>query len=877
MTRSGASDVQSRTAVGAGPRILTPDQRPRVFISSTLAEMAPERLAARRAVETLRLIPVMFELGARPHPARALYRAYLAQSHVFVGLYAERYGWVAPGEDVSGLEDEYLLSGGLPKLVYIRTPAPQREERLKRLLDRIRDDDQVAYKSFSDADELERLLREDLAVLLGERFLLGHPEPDAELVGQLSAPEAPTVRPLPKPLTGLVGRKREVAEIERLIDDGARLITLVGPGGIGKTRVALEVAHRADAGHPGLSVFVPLDTVRDPVAVLPAIGAALGIGLDTTVPAVDALSRGLRDSVMLLVLDNMEQVLRSAAEITELLQRCPGVTAVVTSRAPLRVRGERQVAIGPLAMPNGDRGDLDRYAAVQLFLERAREVRPGLTLDDAQDADAVAELTKRLEGIPLALELAAARSGTLPPKALLSRVRSALDLGAGAADAPARQRTLRDTIAWSEELLPAEQRLLLAELSVFEGPWTLADAEAVAGDTTGDVLEAVGGLVEHSLVYPSPSALGEPRFRLYEAVRAYAAQRLDADQREAAEARFVDRMVAVIHELDAGFRSPDHARWRSEFRLLWPDLRRAMELALARGDAERAGHLTRAWVGLWMDGRADQIADLMQQALELADEVQPPDHGGVVLAAAGLAFNTGDEARARALIERYAHGLELPPEPELPGTVELYLGYLSAGTGDLAGAEEHLRRSSELLSSCGTGGGWIEAFTHNGLGSLYALRGDLPAAYAELHLSGELGRRYGNVAAEMQSSVFSAALRLQAGEVDEAARLLGIAAGIVERYPFYEANAYCVEIAGAVALARGDAAAAARALGAGAALREVVGARVWPLLAAVRAAIEQNVRTALPAETYEREFSQGLQIDLMTLAAVVRNLAGVTA
>src|SRR5215471_19292718 len=156
----------------AQPSILTPDQRPRVFVSSTLQELAAERAATRAAVEALGLIPVMFELGARPHPARALYRAYLAQSHVFVGLYFERYGWVAPGEEVSGLEDEYLLSGGLPRLVYLKAPAPGREDELNGLVARIRDDDTVAYKTFTSADELEQLVHDDLAVLLSERFLL---------------------------------------------------------------------------------------------------------------------------------------------------------------------------------------------------------------------------------------------------------------------------------------------------------------------------------------------------------------------------------------------------------------------------------------------------------------------------------------------------------------------------------------------------------------------------------------------------------------------------------------------------------------------------------------------------------------------------------
>ena len=180
--------------------IRTPDQRLRVFVSSTLGELANERVAARRAIEALHLTPVMFELGARPHPARALYRAYLDQSHVFLGMYWERYGWVAPDESVSGLEDEYLLSDSLPRLVYLKTPAPDREPRLRELIDRIQTDDTVAYKRFEDVDEIERLITEDLAVLLSERFL----EPDDDAT---PASTAWGVR-LPLPASRIVGRDR---------------------------------------------------------------------------------------------------------------------------------------------------------------------------------------------------------------------------------------------------------------------------------------------------------------------------------------------------------------------------------------------------------------------------------------------------------------------------------------------------------------------------------------------------------------------------------------------------------------------------------------------------------------------------------------------
>ena len=343
-------DAGVTSSTSSAARILTPDQRPRVFISSTLQELASERAAARTAIDALRLIPVMFELGARPHPARALYRAYLAQSHVFVGVYYERYGWVAPGEEVSGLEDEYLLSGTLPRLVYLKAPAPGREPRLSELVDRIRDDDSVAYKTFSTADELAALLRDDLAVLLGERFLLD----DAGALGDAAHPSAAASASLPHPVSSLLGREPEIEELAALLAAGTRLVTVVGPGGIGKTRVALAVAERWAANDPGSVAFVPLESVDDPSDVLPGIASAIGLGLDRGVPPLDALAGAFGRRPYLLLLDNVEQVLESAGDIAALLSRCPGVAVLATSRAALRLRGERLAPLGPLTLPDDD-------------------------------------------------------------------------------------------------------------------------------------------------------------------------------------------------------------------------------------------------------------------------------------------------------------------------------------------------------------------------------------------------------------------------------------------------------------------------------------------------------------------------------------------
>ena len=432
------------------PRILTPDQRPRVFVSSTLQELADERAAARAAIDALRLIPVMFEMGARPHPARALYRAYLAQSHVFVGIYFARYGWVAPGEDVSGLEDEYQLSGELPRLVYVKAPAPDREPRLGELLSRIRDEDTVAYKAFGSRDELQQLLREDLAVLLAERFLL--PPAAVEAVAGVQPVAVPQTTP------GAFASEQSARAGSGDLRRGGFVHLGCPPRYSGRSwrdrQDPCRLGGGASTGRTSPVSFVSLDAVDEPTAVLPEVAASIGLGLDSGLSALDALTAAFADRPFLLVVDNFEQVQAAAPDFAKLLVACPKVSVLARSRIPLKVRGERLVPLGPLELPAGDdRIASEQSAAVRLFVDRARAVRPAFSLEDPGDRDAVVQLCRRLDGIPLALELAAGRSALLAPRALLDRIGTALDLSAGASDLPGRQRTLRDTLAWSLHLL----------------------------------------------------------------------------------------------------------------------------------------------------------------------------------------------------------------------------------------------------------------------------------------------------------------------------------------------------------------------------------------------------------------------------------------
>ena len=518
--------------------IRTPDQRLRVFVSSTLQELAAERQAVRDAVTRLRLVPVMFELGARPHPPRQVYRSYLAQSEVFVGVYWQSYGWVAPGEQVSGLEDEYLLSAGLPRLIYVKSPAPERESRLAGMLTRIRDDGDVSYQHFSAAAELQRLVENDLAVLLSERFGMAS-SGDGAAGGESLAGAVPV------PATPLVGRDDDAAAVGDLVRaEGVRLVTLTGPGGVGKSRLAVEVAQRLGPGFEDGVRFVELGSVRAAELVTAAIAAALGLSTSGGRLITD-LKSYLRARRLVLVLDNFEQVVGAAPLVAELLGAAPGVVALVTSRMVLRLSGEHEFPVPPLLVPppgaGGDAADVQRCASVRLFVQRAQAASAGFELTSG-NAGAVAEICRRLDGLPLAIELAAARVRLLPPQALLARLGDRMGLlTGGARDLPERQRTLRSTLDWSFDLLSGGEQALFARLGVFAGTFDLPAAEAVcaaAGPAVpgraGHVMDTLGSLVDSSLVQPQVRD-GEPRFGLLETIREYALERLrdGADWREA--------------------------------------------------------------------------------------------------------------------------------------------------------------------------------------------------------------------------------------------------------------------------------------------------------------------------------------------------------
>jgi predicted ATPase len=679
--------------------IRTPDQRVRVFISSTLGELAAERRAVRDAVRRLRLVPVMFELGARPYPPRPVYRAYLAQSQVFVGIYWQSYGWIGPGEQISGLEDEYRLSAGLPRLIYVKTPAPDREPRLTELLARIKDTAEVSYQHFSEPAALQQLVEDDLALLLSERFEMAAPHDDA-------TDKAALAGALPVPPTPLVGRDQAAAAIEDLVvREAVRLVTLTGPGGVGKTRLMVEAARRLGPGFADGTRFVDLAAVSDADLVAAAIAAGLGLNTSAGQLAAD-LEAYLRSRRLLLALDNFEQVMDAAPLLAELLAGAAGLVVLVTSRTVLRLRGEHEFPVPPLPIPpadaDADPAGLLGYASVGLFVERAHAADPGFELTRG-NAAAVAEICRRLDGLPLAIELAAARVRMLPPQAIASRLGERFSLlTGGARDVPQRQRTLKNTLDWSFGLLSPEEQELFARLGVFAGSFGLPAAEAVGG---GQVMDTLSALVDGSLVR-TQAAGGEPRFSLLETIREYALERLrERGDWTGAHDRHASYFVGMAEPADADLAGPGQLVWLDRLETDHDNLLAAMSWLVEHGPLEPAVHLFLVtWRFWWLRGHVVEFVGLADQMVADSAELPSYEHALALTGVGFVLLANGDEARGRQVFEQSLPLFRQVSEKlgvlQHAGVLAV-LGHLAAIRRDYADACELLDQSRTRLQEIG--------------------------------------------------------------------------------------------------------------------------------------------------------------------------------
>lgn len=596
--------------------IKTPDQRVRVFISSTIGELADERKAATEAIKKLRLTPVLFELGARPHPPRELYRAYLEQSHIFVGIYWNSYGWIAPDMTISGLEDEYILSEGKTRLIYVKQSSGNRDEKLGALLKQIEKSGNVCYRNFSAAEELRELLENDLALLLSEKF-----EQPVQKPEQKSS--------LPVMHTPLLGRERELRELEELITrTEVGLVTLTGTGGTGKTRLAIQLAHNIkDRFKDGL-YYVPLASVTDEKLLPAMIAHVMGL-FDSGKQAIKTtLFDCLCDKHILLVLDNFEQIVGAAVVLSEILERCNCIKIVVTSRTPLHIRGEYIVPIQPLQHPEGERvfssNEILKFPSVELFIQRARAVNPHLPLDD-ENVRAISEICRRLDGLPLAIELAASRTKFLSPVALQSRMNKTLDLlSHGHRDLPDRQKTLRATIDWSYNLLEPSCQNLFRQLSVFSDGWTLDSAQALAQRLRTidcDIMDATEKLLDFGLIrtfsyYNERDATVEPRFTMLQTVLEYATDMLlQSGETQAVKKAHTEYFIELAEQVnpDAWLVSDNPAFDRIERD--YQNLRAAFWNSLEANRHRDAWRVVRALNHCWMiRGRFGEAAQWIEAA-----------------------------------------------------------------------------------------------------------------------------------------------------------------------------------------------------------------------------------------------------------------------
>jgi predicted ATPase/DNA-binding CsgD family transcriptional regulator len=582
------------------------------------------------------------------------------------------------------------------------------------------------------------------------------------------------------PLTPFIGRETEVAEVSVLVTEPAiRLLTLTGPGGTGKTRLAVAVAGRVGPDFFDGVALVSLAPLGDPVLVASAIAQQLGVREGAGASLTNRLKAHLAEKRMLLVLDNFEHLLPAAPLVIDLLRACSSLHVLATSRAPLHLSGERTYPVPPLELPNPRQlpllDDLAQIEAVRLFVDRVQAGKPDFALTDA-NAPAIAEIVHRLDGLPLAIELAAARVPVLSPAALLARLDRRLPLlTGGARDAPERQRTLRDTIAWSHDLLSPKERALFRRLAVFSGGWTLEAAEIVTNrDADLDVFSGLATLVDMSLARSSEQADGEPRFTMLETIRELALEQLEAGEgaevmRQAHGRYCVDLAERLRPQIEGSEGPAILDRLEAEH----GNLRAALTWALERSDAEMLLRLVAAlWKFWWVRNYLTEGRAWSERALAVNGD-WPALRLEVMYAAASFARRQGDLAHAAALGEEGV-GLANARGDNLHAAMLVYLlALVAVDQADLGRArtraEEalvHFRAlpSSHWLASHGI------AITLSTLGEVAGRQGDLAVATPALEEALNIWRQRGDAWGMALALTNLADLALRQGETAVATR-----------------------------------------------------------------------------------------------------------
>lgn len=629
-----------------------------------------------------------------------------------------------------------------------------------------------------------------------------------------AATRAAPLNNLPSQPTRFFGREDDIVALTRTLHDAdTRLVTLTGPGGTGKTRLALRVASSLlDTWTDGV-VFVDLAPISDPRGVMPAMRAALGLWPSAGQPDLQTIAEWLRDKHLLLVLDNLEQVLAAAPEIGDLLALCPAIQVLATSRAPLRLRAEREFPVLPL--PVGDvvaLAESTESAAVRLFFDRARAVRP----DFDEDTEVVARICRQLDGLPLAIELGAASVRLFPPLAIHERLLRRLPLAESSLrDAPARQRTLRDTIAWSYDLLPPSEQALFRRLSIFKGGWMLDGAEAVA---EVDVLQGTEMLIEHSLIQSHPWLDGSPRFTMLETIREFGLDQLsvsaELDDTHRRHAAFLLHLNAESVE---HLRSPRFRSWLQHGDAEIENVRLALDWATIR-EPELALRLARE-VGWYLltRGAFVEAAQRLEQALANANNIPDGLRAGVLFDIGMYATTYGSFETAQANVEQamsiyqqlndqsgiaeclHSFGRIAmwagEPERAKPLFEEAIVRFRQLDSSTLTVACDNLAvvllglgqldRAADMLAE-GLANGerrgdvWASVLTLSSISDLERLRGNLADARQAMRRAMVLLRELQDPRYIAQSIEGCATLALTDGAVEQSVRLLGAASHLRE-------------------------------------------------------------------------------------------------
>jgi len=857
----------------AGPHIRTPDQRLRVFVSSTLQEVAAERVAAREAITHLRLAPVMFELGARPHPPKDLYRAYLDQSDIFIGIYWQKYGWVAPDMPISGLEDEWRLAGDRPKLIYIKAPAPDREPRLKDLLDQVRNDDRVSYKPFATPDELRELIENDLALLLTERFALSQvaaPAPAAETAHHN----------LPLQLTRFIGRETVVDEVRALVST-SRLVTLIGPGGAGKTRLSLQVAHDLLSTFADGAWFVELAPITEAALIASTVATTLGLHEEAGQSIAATVIDQLRARQTLLILDNCEHLVQAAAKFVDsLLRSCPALHVIASSREGLGVAGEVLYRVPPLAAPDPKHlptlDTLAQYDAVKLFVDRAASVKPGFALT-AQNAAAIAQICARLDGIPLAIELAAARAKLLMPDQIAARLDDRFRLlTSGSRTALPRQQTLRAAIDWSFDLLTAEERSLMRRLGVFIGGWTLESAEAIcAGDGLDAyaVLDLVESLLNKSMIAADLEHGHEARYRMLDTMREYARDKLnDAGESERVQRRHFDFFLNLAAAAEPKLlRGRDQASWLDRLESERDNLRAALEWASTSNQISAAMQLATALGSFWNErGYFQEGRQWLEAGLAHRNTLPPDVLAHTLRAAARLAGRQGDFDRAEAYAqESVTVWRELGDKAQLARALNT-LAAVRSEHGDVAGSAAFNEEVLQLSRALNDEWGVAQALSDVGWSAVFL--GEYARGTPLLEESLALQRKRQDTFGIAWSALALGVARFLQGQLDPAEALMTESLRLFGTLHNQWYVAGCLEIIAAIAGARQHYPRAAQLLGAHDRLVEAMGAKIpvfWERT--IRTPLLAQLNAVLDEATFKAEWTSGHALTLDQSIALALN------